>query len=193
MAVGLRFLGVGDTVSGLADVYSLLDVSFWRCINMFLDTIDYKETCPELQVRLPDPKNAAELVNLSARWCATSTAYGLFQHNLGCLDGWLHFTVALDASNQADYYSGHYQSQGLNVQAMCDPDLLFLFVAVAAPGKVNNLRAFNLCSNLRAWCDVLPDEYFDPLWHPRDGRHSGQYSKILSDFQLLFVPTSNAS
>ena len=58
MAIGLRFLGVGDTVSGLADVYGLSDFSCWQCINMFLDAIDYNETCPELQVRLLDPKKS---------------------------------------------------------------------------------------------------------------------------------------
>ena len=41
-------------------------------------------------------------------------------------------------SNQADYFSGHYQAYGLNIQAMCDPDLLFLYVAVAGPGKIND-------------------------------------------------------
>ena len=104
MAVGLCFFDVGDNVSGLTDVYGLSNVSCWRCINVFLDAIDDNEICPKLQVRLPDLKNAAELTDLSARWCAASTAHGLFRHNLGCLDSWLPFTVAPDVPNQADYY-----------------------------------------------------------------------------------------
>ena len=86
--------------------------------------------------------------------------YGVFQHNLGCLDGWLPFTVAPDVSNQADDYPRLYQSHSLNVQAMCDPDLLFLFVSVAAPGKLNDLRELNHCSDLRAWFNALPNEYY---------------------------------
>ena len=38
--------------------------------------------------------------------------------------------------NQADYYSGHYQTHSLNVQAMCNLDLLLLYVAVSVSGKV---------------------------------------------------------
>ena len=125
LAVGLRFLGVGDTVAGLADLYGMSEGSCVRCINMFLDAIDYNHECPELQVCLPDPKNNEELTDLANRWSSISTVYGLFTHNLGCMDGWLPFTTAPDVPNQADYYSGHYQSHGLNVQAMCDPDLLF--------------------------------------------------------------------
>ena len=33
--------------------------------------------------------------------------------------------------NQADYFSGHYKAHGLNIQEMCDTELLFLYVAVA--------------------------------------------------------------
>jgi hypothetical protein len=31
---------------------------------------------------------------------------------------------------------------------MCDPNLIFLFLGIAAPGKVNNVRAFNRCNQL---------------------------------------------
>ena len=61
--------------------------------------------------------------------------------------------------NQAEYYNGHYQTHGLNVQAMCDPDLLFLYVSIAAPGKVNDARAFTRCSDLIEWLDSLPEQY----------------------------------
>ena len=132
-AVGLRFLGVGDTVAGLADLYGMSKGSCVRCINMFLDAIDYNHECPELQVCLPDPKNNEELADLANRWSSISTAYGLFTHNLGCMDGWLPFTTAPDVPNQADYYSGHYQSHGLNVQAMCDPDLFFFVRGCRCP------------------------------------------------------------
>ena len=105
---------------------------------MYLDAIDYNEACPKLQVRLPDLGNVSELADLAARWSNTLTAFGLVKHNIGCLGGWLPFTVAPNVSNQADYFLGHYQSHGLNVRAMCDSDLLFLYIAVAAPGKVND-------------------------------------------------------
>jgi hypothetical protein len=43
---------------------------------------------------------------------------------------------------------------------MCDPDLLFLFFEIAAPGKVNNVRAFSRCADLLQWLENLPHEYF---------------------------------
>jgi hypothetical protein len=57
-------------------------------------------------------------------------------------------------------FSGHYQCYGLNIQAMCDPDLIFLFWGVAAPGKVNDVRAFLRCDVLIEWLQKLPPEFF---------------------------------
>ena len=71
---------------------------------------------------LPDPGNVSELADLATQWSRTLTAFGLFKHNLSCLGGWLSFTVALIVSSQADCFLSGYQSHGLNVQTMCDPD-----------------------------------------------------------------------
>ena len=160
IAVGLRFLGVGDTVAGLADVYGMSDDSVRRCINMFLEAVDFNEDCVEMKVQLPSPTDHGALHDLATAWSSVSTAYGLLNYNIGAIDGWLPFTTAPNVPNQADYYSGHYQTHGLNVQAMCDPDLLFLYVSVAAPGKVNDARAFTRCSDLLEWLDSLPEQYF---------------------------------
>ena len=43
---------------------------------------------------------------------------------------------------------------------MCDPDLIFMYAACAAPGKVNDNRAFQRCEGLVGWIDALPDRYF---------------------------------
>ena len=56
--------------------------------------------------------------------------------------------MLLDVPNQAENFLGHHQSHGLNVQAVCDPDLLSLYVAVDALGKVNDVREFNRCLEL---------------------------------------------
>ena len=42
---------------------------------------------------------------------------------------------------------------------MCDLDLLFLYVAVTAPGKTNNARACYRCNDLIQWLEALPEEY----------------------------------
>jgi hypothetical protein len=63
---------------------------------------------------------------------------------------------ARGVSNQANYYSRHYQAYGLNIQAMCDPDLVFIYVAAAGPGKINDIRAFSCCTGLIDWFESLP-------------------------------------
>ena len=88
-------------------------------------------------------------------------ACGLLNYHLGAIDGWLPRTeMPWDVTNQTDYFSCHYQCYRLNVQVMCDPDLLFLYVAVAAPGKTNDIHAFGWCYTLHAWLEALPEEYF---------------------------------
>jgi len=47
----------------------------------------------------------------------------------------------------------------LNVQAKCNPDLAFLYLAVDAPGKVNGIRAFYQCSHLLEWLEALPEQF----------------------------------
>ena len=50
---------------------------------------------------------------------------------------------------------------GLNIQAMCDPDLVFMYVAlcvaVAGPGRINDSCAFSCCLGLIDWLETLPD------------------------------------
>ncbi len=43
---------------------------------------------------------------------------------------------------------------------MWDPKLIFLFLGIAAPGKVNGVRAFNRCNQLLKWLKALPLEYY---------------------------------
>ena len=46
------------------------------------------------------------------------------------------------------------------MQAVCDPDLIFLCWGVAAPDKVNDVRAFLRCDILVNWLEALPPEFF---------------------------------
>ena len=71
---------------------------------MLLGKIAYNETCPKLQVYLSDPENATKSAALATHWSEILTAYGLFQHKLDYFHNWLLFTIALDESNQLDYF-----------------------------------------------------------------------------------------
>ncbi|KAL3761004.1 hypothetical protein ACHAWU_004624 [Discostella pseudostelligera] len=161
VACGLRYLGLASNPYDLSQIYGISDSSVHRCINSFMDAIDFNTECKELQISLPDPTSKRELRELEDKWRKVSTAHGIMGGFLGAIDGWLpRIEMPWEVNNQVDYFSGHYQCYGLNVQAMCDPDLIFMFMSVTAPGKVNDVRAFNRCNILLEWLDALPTEYF---------------------------------
>jgi len=55
IVMGLRFTGLGSTIFDLADLYGMSESSVQRCVNMFLDAIDFNTDLAELQIKLPDP------------------------------------------------------------------------------------------------------------------------------------------
>jgi hypothetical protein len=47
-AIGLQCLGQGHNKAGLADIFGFSDSTIVRARKMFVDAIDFNETCPEL-------------------------------------------------------------------------------------------------------------------------------------------------
>jgi hypothetical protein len=123
VVVGLGFLEVGDTHSSLPDTYGMSDASAYHIVDMFLDAVDYNELCKALRVELP--RSDSELNEVAQRWRDVLTCpINMLNVHIGAIDGWFIQTeMPHDQTNQADYCSGHYQSYGLNVQAICDPAL----------------------------------------------------------------------
>ena len=60
-----------------------------------------------------------------------------FDGHIEALGGWLAQKGRPHVSNQADYFSGHYQCFGSNIQVLCDSDLIFIYVCIAASEKQN--------------------------------------------------------
>ena len=108
--------------------------------------------------KLGYPGVMTKLNELAQRWRDVSTCpIKMLNGHIGAMDGWFPRTeMPGDQVNQTDYYSGHYQAYGLNVQAMCDPNLLFTYIAVAGPGKINDNRAFSHLRDLQNWMQSLP-------------------------------------
>jgi hypothetical protein len=48
--------------------------------------------------------------------------------------------------NVGAYFSGHYCTYGVNVQAICDADCCFTFFCIALPGKTNDSVAIKKTS-----------------------------------------------
>jgi len=86
VAVGLRFLGCRDTHSSLADTYGMSDASAYRVVEMFLDAVDYNDSCQEMQVRLP--RTADELNDIAQHWRDVSTCpINMLNGHIGAMDG----------------------------------------------------------------------------------------------------------
>jgi hypothetical protein len=150
----------GGRVADIVRIYGISPGSGNRIIDKCLHAIvnsDHKM----LAIVLPDPTDTVALYNLARRWEDLSTSSGIMRGHLAALDGWLADTdMPKDVSNQSDYFSGHYKCYGLNVQAVVGPNLEFLFICVAGPGKTSDTRAFGRCSDLIEWLEALPDEFF---------------------------------
>jgi hypothetical protein len=87
---------------------------------------------------------------------------GIMDGCIGALDGYLMRITApsfAECRNVGAYFSGHFCTYGVNVQAMCDADCHFIFLCLAAPGKTNDSVAIRKTS-LPAWLDTLPPGYF---------------------------------
>ena len=157
LASGLRFLG-GVGFAELADIFGHLTSSLRRTVNRFLTAVN---CCPRLLIKLP--LTSDELKNHVDQWDNLSSAFGLFHGVVGAIDGWLACTnkpSSRDVTNQTDFFSGHYQRYGLNVQAVCDSNLRFIYLSINSPGKTNDAIAFQRCDSLQEWLDKLPEQYF---------------------------------
>jgi hypothetical protein len=117
VAVGLQYLGCGDTHSSLADIYGMSDASVYRLVEMFLDAVDKNESCQAMQVKLP--RAIDNLNDLAQHWHDVSTyPINMLNGHIGAMDGWFPCTeMPGDQVNQADYYSSHYQAYGTQCSA----------------------------------------------------------------------------
>ena len=60
---------------------------------------------------------------------------------VACIDGFYQCCnrpTKKEVVNGFSYYSGHYESYGLNWQACVQPNLQFMYFGVASPGSMND-------------------------------------------------------
>lgn len=195
-ACGLRFLG-GELWKSLEDIFGIDISSVKRVVRMFFRAIEGQST---LQIALPD--TVCEMETLSQEFAQISSSNGLFTGVIGAIDGWLCCTTSpidRDITNKRAYYSGHYSRFGLNVQAVCDARLRFIYFAVAAPGGTNDARAIRRCHLFNEWIEKIKGKgYFivgdnayvlsDETLIPFSGRaltdHQRTYNFFLSQLRI---------
>ena len=91
-------------------------------------------------------------------WIQSILTSGVIDGCVACLDGLL---VQIqppspdETGHVKSYFSGHYQTYGINVQAACDSKCWFVYAALVAPGGLNDIAAF--CeTKLHAKMNSLP-------------------------------------
>jgi len=137
MHIGLRWLAGGSYID-ILDSSGVSDASFYRCRDMFMDAVLASD---ELDIALPA---STEQVREAALRFKSKSSHGVMQGCVGCLDGILiEIKMPVGVTNQRAYFSGHYNCYGLNVQAVCDERLRFIYIAVAGPGNTADVTAYN--------------------------------------------------
>jgi hypothetical protein len=150
----IRFL-LDGSYRNICATFSISKPSFYRLVWHTIDCINKMEA---LDVKLP---SVGQLNYIWGGFKRISTD-GVMNGCVGSLDGCLlRITTPSCAKcwNVAAYFSGHYCTYGVNVQAMCDADCHFLFFALASPGKTNDVVALHKTS-LSAWIKSLPPGFF---------------------------------
>jgi hypothetical protein len=152
----IRYLAGGS----YHDIQATAHISKPSFFRLLWHTIDAINSCQALAVELPEP-TADKLSSLRTGFKNISYAR-VMDGFVGELDGYLMRITApsqAQCGNVTAYFSGHYCSYGVNLQAMCDADCRFTFFSLAAPGKTNDNVAIKKTS-LPAWLELLPPGYF---------------------------------
>ena len=84
-------------------------------------------------------------LNEAAQGFAALSSLGVIKGCVASLDGFL-LQIKVPAKDETGdvkaYFSGHYQTYGINVQAACDHKCRLVYDALAAPGDANDIAAF---------------------------------------------------
>jgi len=81
---------------------------------------------------------------------------------IGALDGWLcriKVPSASDTMNVVSYFSGHYQSYGMNVKVTCDAACWFTSISVLCPGGTGDSKAF-AATFVQQYVSLLPRGFY---------------------------------
>jgi len=142
----IRFLS-SSTYLDMSDLTVISKSSFyrvvWKVIHIILEA-------PEFDFHLP--KNPTDNPRRMQELCDSFKAIqtkNIFSGCIGAIDGWLckiEMPKKTDQVNTKHFFSGHYWTYGINVQAMCDGNSKFIYANMDSPGSRNDHNAFRDCA-----------------------------------------------
>lgn len=152
MVAGLRVLYGGRTI----DQSRIVGTGRTAAYDAVDDFIDAVNSASELDIRRPYTPEEWARINRGFR----SKSFQEMLHGcVGALDGFFQRTnqpTRKETKNVTSYYSGHYESYGVNCQAIAASDLRFLHFSVCAPGSTYDNVAFDHDEDLKSLVYSLP-------------------------------------
>jgi len=142
--------------------------SFFRIIWMTLQNIIQ---CKELAIKFPQSIQECQELALGFKSISYKNAINCC---VSVVDGYLLEITTPEKNevgNVRSYYSGHYKCYGANIQAACDHQCRFTYIAVAGPGVMGDREALHECSlydlieNLPLGFVVISDNAYKPTEH----------------------------
>jgi len=115
--------------------------------------------CVHLAITLPETEE--DLIYVSDGFKCKLTD-GVMARCAGALDGMLLLIRTPsqgEISNVRQFFSGHYQRMGINVQGLVDSHLRFLYVGVLGGGRSSDYKLFQR-SKVKTWIENLPPMFF---------------------------------
>eukprot|EP00644_Phytophthora_capsici_P018797 jgi/Phyca11/132225/e_gw1.143.13.1 len=118
--------------------------------------------CDHERFRIIAPVSDVRDIEAAASSFAEISSNNILTGCIGCIDGWLCTIRAPSAKEVPDvsaFFSGHYLTYGINVQAMCDASCKFTGYSFNSPGKVSDsvaLKKWRICTDF----EKLPFGYF---------------------------------
>jgi hypothetical protein len=148
--MGIRYLA-GGSYEDIRIVCGVSTASFYRSVYAFLDAL---AACPSLTIKFPLTEE--ERISTASNFQRKSS-HGVHRGVISCIDGWLCEIKApafSETDNVSKFFSGHYQTFGINVQAGCDANCIFNYVNISCPGGTNDCVAFQESALLRYMLDL---------------------------------------
>ena len=135
----LRYLA-GGSYSDIKFFTGISVPSLYRVIWKCIDAIN---ACDELAISFP---TTVDEVKEAARGFETISTQRCIWNCVSVIDGYLLRTQTpskKEVNNVRSFFSGHYQTHGLNIQAACEHHCRFTFLGVAGPGVMGDRDAIN--------------------------------------------------
>ncbi|KAL7506732.1 hypothetical protein ACHAXN_008293 [Cyclotella atomus] len=152
VAAGLHHLQGGR----VKDARHIVKTSRAVCYAVVDDFIDAMNSAPELDINFPQNADEWRAVNEGFRRRSFNDT---MSGTVGALDGFFQRSnrpTMKETNNVVSYYSGHYESYGVNCLAAVKADLQFMYFGVISPGSTNDITSYAMASALRQVIESLP-------------------------------------